>query len=98
MGDDDEVDALERRLRRQSRRTRFAGGVAGSLMGLLALGFAVHELTRGRVGAVVGLLAFAAFAMAGAVRLFQGQSTEGLQMHSLEDKLGFRDDDDLTGL
>ena len=84
MGEDnhvdevDEVDALERRLVRESRRTRFLGGVAGSVMGVLAIGLAVLMLTEGRIGAVAGAAAFAVFAFAGAVRLFQGQSTEGL--------------------
>lgn len=92
MEGDDEVDALERRLARQSRRTRFVGGIAASLASLLGIAIAVQALMQGRVLGVVGGLVFTVFALVGAARLFQGRSTDGLRMHWLG--LWFTDDDD----
>jgi len=94
MKDDDEVDALERRLVRQSRRMRFAGGVAASLMGLVGVVGAFYALKGGNPEGVVGGVTFTAFALAGARRLFQGRSTEGLQMHNEDERWWFTDDDD----
>lgn len=54
MEDDDEVAAMERKLARQSRRTRFVGGVAASLMSLLAIGAALLALTQCRMLAAFG--------------------------------------------
>lgn len=72
MTDDDEVDALERKLARQSRRMRFAGGVAASLMSLVGIAEAILGLMQGRALAVVGGAVFAVFALAGAAGSFRG--------------------------
>ena len=82
MNEDDEADALERKLVRQSRRMRFAGGVAASLMGLVGVAGAIYSLTQLDPEGVFGGVVFAAFALAGARRLFQGRSTEGLEWNS----------------
>ncbi len=54
MEDDDDVDAMERRLARQSQRTRFVGGVAVSLISVLGIAGGMLGLAKGRIVTFVG--------------------------------------------